>query len=225
MRQTTRVAAWRRVAAVPLAIALLAAQTLGGWSRAIADTSAPIIRHAPIGTIAAGGTADVDATVTDDVGVRSVTLWSALSGAGAFTAQPMIPVGENLYRGVLSAEGLAPSEGIDYYITATDGTNEESRGFEFDPFTVSVTAAPTETPIASSTAGGGTIGETTVGGEPAVREGGTSRVWYVLGAVLAVGLVAGLAGGGSSGGGGSGEEPGDLPDPADTVECCNFVLR
>ena len=169
----------RRLASLGLGAVLVATQCLGSWAHAQDDARPPTIRHKPVTEVPAGGSVSVDAVVTDEgSGVAGAQLNLSIGDDYA-----MEPVGDDLYRGELSAKEAEPGDELSYWITATDEAgNEQSRGFEFDPFVVTV-------------------------GEPdaAVVEadaGGTNWL-LIVGAAASVALLAGLAAGGGSDGGSS----------------------
>jgi len=161
-------------------VVLVFLHCLGGWGRAFAaDDVPPVIVLDPVEeTVAAGGETPVVATVTDDSGVADVRLNLRYPGEGGFTAFRMQPEGPDRFGGPLSAQGVAPGTTIDYFVTATDAAgNVESRGFDFDPFSVRVIEpAPVVTaPTVSSS------------------RSGTRTALYVVGAALAVGLAVALS--------------------------------
>jgi len=183
----------RRALASALAASLALAHGAAPTARALADDAPPDIRHEPVREIAAGGTAPVEATVVDDGGVAGVTLKLDFDGKG-FTAaddQAMESRGDDRWFGQLSAEELEEGTSIRYYITATDTAgNEQSRGFEFDPFTVTVGPPVIEVPVA--------------------EESGNRTLWAVAGAAVVLGVIALLAGGG-------GKSPDDPPELCCTI--------
>jgi len=175
----------RRGAALCLGATLVACQTLGGWNQALADSTPPRIEHEPVRQIDLGASLSVPATVTDDDGdLDGVFLNLRLPGSEQFRAQPMFARRGGEFVGSVPTDGFSLDDTISYFITAIDAAgNEESEGFSFDPFEVTVVA-----PTASLA---------TV--EP---DGGNRTVWYVVAGVLAAGAIAALAGGSSNGGGG-----------------------
>lgn len=144
----------------------------------------------------------INATVTDNVGVKNVTIFYRDMGETNFQRTEMIrEAGTNNYSATLP-EVVAP--GLEYYIQATDRAgNSLLHGHTFSPLTLNVLADAAEQ---QDEIGAASQQETT-----ATSEKGVSKwVWITLG-VLAVGA---LAGGGGGGGGSnpppSGEQDGSL---------------
>jgi len=91
------------------------------------DTTPPTITHDPILTGYAGQPiSEVFAEITDDVGVASAELYYRKSTDTEYTRYDMT-IGEGGYYGKIPRE-FVTLDGVDYYIKASDGTNEV-----FDP--------------------------------------------------------------------------------------------
>ena len=163
------------------------------------DLIAPEIDSPPITQkIAPGERVTVNATVTDNVGVKNVTIFYRDMGETNFKREEMVQSpGTNDYSTTLP-EIIAP--GIEYYIQATDQAgNTLLHGHTFAPLTLNVqadaiageeqlAAAPQEKAAAES------------------KKGVSKWVWIGLG-VLAVGALAAAAGGGGDDGGSVPGEP------------------
>jgi len=165
-------------------------------SAAYADTTPPRIIHDIVTEqVVASKPYEISATVTDSDSVAEVVLFFKYRDGSEFKSIPMtMESGDNLYKATLPASELVVP-GIDYFISATDASgNQQFRGFDFDPLQLTVYAS---LPIPSEE-------------EPATNSGSNRTVWYIVGAVVAVGFVAGLAG----------ED--DSPPPEDTT---TFVFQ
>ena len=169
------------------------------------DMTAPEISHTPISNVVKEGSSQkIAATVTDDSGVKSVTLFYRDVGASHYERKLMQrALDSNEY----SASIKIPDNGVQYYIQAEDiQGNTVLNGYSFSPFTIRVAKAGAETPTGDNIFAG------------AGKEESSSNmkwVWIGLG-VLAVGALAG--GGGGGGGGSSGKSGGstvtvDAPVP------------
>lgn len=89
----------------------------------IYDSSSPIIQHIPIVSQFEAGTAvTINATVTDDVQVKEVTLHYGLAGVGSFKIAPMTETTtKSVYTGNIPADQVMPT-GVEYYIKAVDNS-------------------------------------------------------------------------------------------------------
>lgn len=162
------------------------------------DVIAPEIKSPPITKkIPPGERTTIHATVTDNIGVKNVTIFYRDMGAVDFKRTEMMRElgAKDEYIATLP-EIMAP--GIEYYIQATDNAgNTILHGHTFSPLTLTV-LSPGESPQAGQDAMAAAPQEKAAA-KPA--KGVNQWVWIGLG-VLAVGA---LAGGG--GGGGGGDKP------------------
>jgi len=153
-----------------------------------ADLVAPVVKHHPIeNTPTAGLSQKFSAIVTDNVGVKSVTLFYRQIGSKQYQQKAMRKVGDtDEYLAILDADEMK-APGIEYYIQASDlAGNNLLHGYSFSPLVVNVSPAaakPTEK----------------VSFAPEENKETSKWVWIGLG-VLA---VAAAAGGGGGGGGSS----------------------
>jgi hypothetical protein len=173
------------------------------------DLIAPEVSHEVIpGTLEAGSSLQIKATVTDNVGVKSVTLFYRTKGEEEYKRIAMNRIGDtNEYAVTLGKKDLV-EPGIEYYIQAMDlAGNSLLHGYSFSPLAVNVVApaAPkAEAPEAVAEEG------QTIREEPqAEKKKSKTWLWIALGAV-AIGVIAAAA----SGGGGSDNPP---PDQTGTV--------
>lgn len=160
------------------------------------DPIAPVVVHEPAaeGT-AAGEPLAISATVTDNVGVSTVTLFYRAVGEESYKRVQMRRIGTtDMYMATVAADEVR-EPGVEYYIQASDTAgNSLLHGYSFSPLRVGVAAAMAPVAAAPSATGA-----------QAKKEGGVNWLWIVLG----VGAVAALAASGG-GGGGNGDKTGDV---------------
>ena len=143
--------------------------------------------------------------VTDDFGVKQVTLYYRTIGTGEYQRRTMqrISTSDNYYATISADEIRQP--GIEYYIQAMDlAGNTLLHGADFSPLSVKLEPSATvaDTTDATDTMAADLAADT---GE---KKGVSKWVWIGLG-VLAVGAIA------AAGGGGGGDSA--APPPADTA--------
>ena len=173
------------------------------------DLVAPEVSHEVIpDSLEAGSSVQIKATVTDNVGVKSVTLFYRTKGEEDYKRTSMNRIGEtNEYAVTLGKEELV-EPGVEYYIQAMDlAGNSLLHGYSFSPLVVNV-VAPTGA-AAATVAEGETIRE-----EPAAEPKKKTNIWLWVGGLLALGVIAAAAGGG--GGGDSAAAP-PPPDGTGTI--------
>ncbi|SDB93832.1 Calcineurin-like phosphoesterase [Sanguibacter gelidistatuariae] len=88
-----------------------------------ADTSAPKVTDRTPSTFSLTEALTVDATVTDDVLTRTVTLFLKGSSDADFQAINLASDGKDGYRHAVSAADLTGKRWFDYYLVASDGSN------------------------------------------------------------------------------------------------------
>lgn len=152
-------------------------------SLANTDTSPPVIIHSLAAPASQGSsTTSIEANISDASDIKIVLLHFRVVGTQDFGSPRQMQVGSD---GSLYIYTFEPSEvvepGLDYYITAEDSEgNMQSRGFAFDPLRLDV---------------GPSIIVNAQPENQQAAEKKISSVWYVVGGVLAAGLVASLLGG------------------------------
>jgi len=214
----------RRKGSGVLSAILVVAQCLGGWGQVLAaDQVPPVIVHDPVETVVSGSEVPIIANVTDEAGVADVQLNLRYPSAEGFKAFPMQSADRIVFSRSMNARESIPGETIDYFITATDNDgNSESRGFEFDPFSVRV-IEPAPAPEPEMTVVTPPEPEIAIvtppEPEPIIepqldRTSSGQKILYALGAVVAIGLVAELAGG-----------TGDGSVVVNREVCCQVVVR
>ena len=120
------------------------------------DTVKPILSHNVISTAPFGSTVLVQANVTDNIGVQSVTLYYRAIGVSAYTSLDMVNISGSTYRASIPASATQPP-GVEYYIAATDGASYAYSGRSTSPNTITIENNPVisgVTPSTGSSAGG-----------------------------------------------------------------------
>ena len=174
------------------------------------DLIAPEVSHEVIPeSLEAGSSVQIKATVTDNVGVKSVTLFYRTKGAEEYKRLAMNRIGDSdEYAVTLGKEDLV-EPGIEYYIQAMDlAGNSLLHGYSFSPLAINVIAPAAPKAQAPETVTEKATGET-IREEPQAEKKKTNTwLWIGLGA-LAVGVIAAAAGGGG-GDGPSGPDTGTV---------------
>jgi subtilisin family serine protease len=121
------------------------------------DTIPPVISHTPITSAPPGQPLSLTATATDNVAVKSVTLYHRPLGGSSYASRAMIKTTGNSYSATLEGS-LVSAPGIDYYLAASDGISVARSGSAALPWQVAVQDKPTLTSVtpASGPAEGGT---------------------------------------------------------------------
>jgi len=88
------------------------------------DTTPPVIVHEPVTNGTEGQAVLIEAIITDDVAVAEVTLHYRKIGDPTYSTIPMTLCEGclNVYDGAIPASAVTTA-GVEYYISATDGTN------------------------------------------------------------------------------------------------------
>ncbi len=103
------------------------------------DSEAPVISHKPVKAAVPNSQLAITVNVTDNVAVRNVSLHYRTVGNESYTVVPMRNTSDNAYRAVISSYEVG-EQPIEYYITASDGTNTAFYGTENEPVQISVTS-------------------------------------------------------------------------------------
>jgi hypothetical protein len=155
-----------------------------------ADVTAPVITpNQPVNTIVAGQDHAITVKVTDNIAVKSVTLYYRDKGASDYQALTMRNLSDSdNYSVTLSASQLHV-DGIEYYIQATDyAGNTLLHGYAFSPIVVSIQPPSSATDMAASE------GDETP--RPEIKTETSYKWWWIALGVVAVGALAGGGGGG-----------------------------
>ena len=155
----------------------------------VPDTTPPTITHTPVTTAAVNTPVTIRATVTDNVAVQSVTLYYRTVGAPAFTSLAMVAEG-NVYSATIPATAVTTA-GVEYYIVATDTSNNQARAPTTGTYTIQVTpftapASPptrvhpvTGAPLPAQVSAGSSVGASTTVTNLAAQER-TVRIFFVV---------------------------------------------
>lgn len=100
------------------------------------DTMAPDIYHTPVRSAFEGNNLVISATISDNVKIESATLYYRVKGTEKWNKTAMAASNDK-YFAVISAEYVT-TEGLEYYISATDGMNVTERGSAEEPYEVLV---------------------------------------------------------------------------------------
>ena len=121
------------------------------------DTIPPEISHTPVTSAPPGLALTLNADVTDNVAVHSVTLFYRAIGAETYDQRVMTHTTNDRYSATLEGS-LMVSPGIEYYIEASDGISITRSGRAENPHSVSVDDRPVVTIVTPNTgpAEGGT---------------------------------------------------------------------
>jgi len=153
------------------------------------DIIAPVVTQKNhVGTIAAGEDHQILVTVTDNMAIKSVTLFHRGVGHSEYQATTMHNVvGTDDYAATIHADQISV-EGLEYYIQAADSAgNTLLHGYAFSPVIIAI-----KPPVADTTLTASTDPQP----KPAKETSYKKWLWIGLGA-LAVGAIAGGGGGGS----------------------------
>ena len=123
------------------------------------DTVKPLMTHNVVSTAIFGSTVMIQAEVTDNIAVQSVTLYYRNIGETSYTSVDMANISGAIYRGSIPASATQPP-GVEYYISASDGASYTYSGRASSPNKITIENNPVVTsvsPSAGSTAGGEVI--------------------------------------------------------------------
>jgi len=174
------------------------------------DLIAPQISHEPLEeSVKAGSNQEIKATITDNVGIKSVTLFYRNTGTESYKRVKMEHVeNTNEYVTTLGIEDTA-EPGIEYYIQAVDlAGNALLHGYSFSPLTLAVVQREPTSEIDTEIS----LADTPASTDPALGKQKKTNKWLWIGlGVLAVGVIAAVAGG-SGDDGGTSAKPDPVPE-------------
>ena len=174
------------------------------------DLIAPQITHEPLKeSINAGTTQQIKATITDNEGIKTVTLFYRTIGSNSYKRTQMIQIeNTNQYMATFGFEDTV-EPGIEYYIQAVDlAGNALLHGYSFSPLTIGI-VTDTSVPVTNTNE---PHTELAISDQPPKEEKKISKwLWIGLG-VLALGAVAAISGGGSD----DGSDPSSSQNPGGT---------
>ncbi len=168
------------------------------------DLVAPEVSHPVMpNPLEAGASVQIKAAVTDNVGVKSVSLFFRTKGSEQYKRVAMHRAGESdEYAVTLGSDDLA-IPGLEYYIQAMDlAGNSLLHGYSFSPLSVSVIAPLTSKATESNAANERPATEKTREEPVAEKKSSKTWLWITLG-VVAVGAIAASSGSGGDTGTGT----------------------
>lgn len=103
------------------------------------DTMAPDIYHNPVFNAFTGNNLVISATITDNVAVSQAKLYYRVKGTEVWKSVEMTKQNDK-YSAMIGSSYVA-TEGLEYYIEATDGNEVTQKGSANDPFEITVQEA------------------------------------------------------------------------------------
>ena len=100
------------------------------------DTISPVIYHTPVNQGYAGNNLVINCSVSDNLAVQSATLFYRTIGDLEWKSLTMSKANSRYSATIFGSE--VTMDGLEYYISATDGVNTVTRGSAESPFTVIV---------------------------------------------------------------------------------------
>lgn len=168
------------------------------------DLIAPQIGHEPLkGSIKANSTQQIKATITDNVGIKVVTLFYRTIGSGNYKRVQMNQVeGTNEFVATLGFE-VTVEPGIEYYIQAVDlAGNALLHGYSFSPLKIVIVPDGSVTATAQPATQKELNSSAQAPKQELLLDKEKTNKWLWIGlSVLAVGVIAAVAGGGADDGG------------------------
>jgi len=156
------------------------------------DINPPVIELEELSESRADQSQVFTAQVADDRVLKDVTLYHRRNGQSAYTAAPMMLLGNTGYFSVTIKTDPADLRTIEYYLQARDdGGNRTINGFAFDPFQRKLKAD--DRPVRQSSAASGSTAATTESATSDTPVAGKNRWWKIALGVVAVGALASLA--------------------------------
>lgn len=109
-----------------LCIAICAAVFLAAGRPAVARNAAPVIQHTPVTVALQGQSMIIKATITDDVKVKTVTLFYSTSKDVAPFRLEMQSAGQNIFICTVPDNLLEHATTLTYYIEAVDNADQST---------------------------------------------------------------------------------------------------
>jgi hypothetical protein len=175
------------------------------------DVTAPTVVQTPITQgVKSGGNQEITATVTDDKGVKAVTLFYRSVGDKEYRRKAMMRIiGTDKYNAVIDN---MPEQGLEYYIQAVDfAGNSLLHGYSFSPLVIHAEQDMPEAPPSTTQPMEASTAKTV---EKKTSSSNRTWLWIGLGALVVGALASGGNGGGASGGSADGSGGGDIPPPS-----------
>lgn len=114
----------------------------GATSVTTYDSQAPSLYHTAVTEAYAGSNLVITATITDNVGITSATLYYRVKGTTDWQSTSMTHL-NSAYSGIIDASYIT-SAGLEYYISATDGINVVTSGTPEAPHFVTYKSGVTQ---------------------------------------------------------------------------------
>ena len=103
------------------------------------DTISPTIYHTPVNQGYVGNNLVISCTASDNMSISSVTLYYRAKGASSWKSLTMSKQNDKYSATIFGSE--VTLNGLEYYVTATDGVNTVSRGSASAPYNIVVKSA------------------------------------------------------------------------------------
>lgn len=103
------------------------------------DTMAPNLYHTPVYSAFTGSNLVISATVTDNLAVSTVRVFYRTTGAAEWKVALMNKLNDK-YSAIIPADQIT-TEGLEYYLDATDGINITQKGSADAPYQITVQEA------------------------------------------------------------------------------------
>ena len=159
------------------------------------DVDPPLIEHEVIAQAESGVRQTFVATVVDDSDLDSVVFFYRFAGETNFTRYVMAPLSASSTFIAQVPTDPKIVTAIEYYIQARDiSGNRTVRGYTFSPLIREILPSKAPTVVSPQSSVGSQVDEPK-------KAAGVSKIVYIVGGVLLLGLLAGASS--SSGGGGS----------------------
>jgi hypothetical protein len=104
---------------------------------AVPDNTPPTIIHTPETAGKPGESVTISAEITDDIGVEEAFLLYRQSGETEWIQVKMTETSEDTWTAEIPSSEITTGE-IEYYITATDGTNNATHPTSMEPYQITV---------------------------------------------------------------------------------------
>lgn len=181
-----------------------------GNSVTTVDVDPPLIEHEVIPQVDSDIRQTFVATVVDDGELDSVVFFYRFAGETNFTRYVMAPLSASSTFIAQIPTDPKVVTAIEYYIQARDFSgNRTVRGYTFNPLIREIMPPKSPAAVSPQIPVGAEVDEKT-------PKSGLTKVLYVVGGVLLLGLIAGAAS--SSGGGGDSGQPG-IGEPCGPSGC------
>lgn len=111
---------------------------------AVPDNTPPTILHTPETAGKPGESVTISAEITDDIGVEEVFILYRQRGDAEWIQVKMTETSEDIWTADIPSSEITTA-GIEYYITATDGTNNSTHPASLEPYQITIRGEEKET--------------------------------------------------------------------------------